>query len=248
VLGGVGHARRPLASTSGDVFVERGVPGPWPSDTDIKLGALRVDSIDIDAYTPLSGAVRHLYSARAYALHLAGEVAGELVVYRVDRSGASVIAVDELHGTSRVVASLPPYARDFSIDLGGALVLSNRDGVDPHAWAISRMDLHTGTTTRLHAASDDQPAALALGSAVAWSSGGRRGLTIAGREIAPLGGGFDAPVLATHDGSLIAFMHLEADRADSAAVLDTATGRAIRLDRDERITVLALRGESGGAR
>ncbi len=248
VLGGVGHARRPLASTSGDVFVERGVPGPWPSDAEIELGALRVDAIDIDAYAPASGAVRHVYSARAYALHLAGEVAGELVVYRVDRAGASIVVVDERLGTSRVVASLPPYARDFSIDAAGSLVFSNRDANDPHAWVISRMDLRSGAPTTLHTVRDDEPAALALGAAIAWSSDGRRGLTIAGREIAPLGRGFDAPVLATRDASLVAFMHIEAGQMDSTAVLATSTGRALRLDPDARITVLALRGESGGVR
>lgn len=248
VLGGIVHAGRPLASTSGDVFVERGVRGAWPSDAEIALGALRVDAIDIDAYAPSSGAVRHVYSAQAYTLHIAGEVAGELVVYRVDRAGASILAVDERLGTSRVVASVLPYARDFSIDAAGSLVFSNRDAIDPHAWVVSRMDLGSGTTTRLHTARDNEPAALAFGASIAWSSDARRGLTLAGREIAPLGAGFDAPVLATRDGSLVAFMHIEAGQMDSAAVLDTSSDRAMRLDRDERVTVLALRGDAGGAR
>jgi hypothetical protein len=251
ILGGVGHARRPLVAESGAIFVERGALGAWPSDAEIKLGALRVDPIDLDAYEPASGVVRHVYSAQAYALHLAGEVGGELVVYRVDRAGASIIAVDERSGSSRVVAALPPYARDFSIDAHGALVSSNRDPGDAR-WVVSRLDLRSGTFARLHAASDEEPSALAMPSGLAWSSEARRGLTLAlpgaTREIAPLGAGFDAPTLATRDGALIAFNHVEVGGYDRAAVLDVSSGRAVRLGTDERITVLALRGATGGVR
>ena len=250
VLGRVGHAGRPLASASGAVFVERGRAGTPPTLDEIEQGMLRVDPITIDAYDPRTTATRTLYSSDAYALHLAGEHAGELVVYRVAPDGAALLAIDEASGRSRVVTTLMPFARDFSIDEGrGAIVLSDRDAADPHTWTVERVDLATGARSVLHASRDDQPAALALPSgAVAFTADGRRGLVSGGRPMAPLGGGFDAPVLATGDGALLALEHREAGAWDRTAVVDLATGRAVRLGGDERVTLLELGSATGGVR
>ena len=250
VLGRVGRAGRPLASGSGWVFVERGRAGTPPTIDEAKQGRLRVDAITVDAYDPRTTATRTIYSSDAYALHLAGEHGGELVVYRVAPDGAALLAIDEASGRSRVVTALMPFARDFSIDeRRGALVLSNRDGADAHTWTLERIDLTTGARTVLHATRDDQPAALALPSGeLAFTADGRRGLVAAGHSMAPLGAGFDAPVLATDDGALFALEHREPGGWDRTAVVDVATGRAVRLGGDERVTILELGSATGGVR
>jgi hypothetical protein len=238
ILGRVVRAGRPLASANGAVYVERGRVGPPPTVDEAKRGLLRVDSITVDSFDPKTNATTTLYASQAYALHLAGERGGELLVYRVAPEGASLIAIDEASGASRVVCALMPFARDFSIDdAHGAIVLSNRDPADAHTWTVERIDLATGLRTRLHAARGAQPAALALPHGdVAFTADGRRGLTrsAGGAAWAPLGAGFDAPTLATHDGALVAIEHREAGAFDRTAVIDVASGRAVRLGGDER--------------
>jgi hypothetical protein len=253
VLGRVGHAGRPLASASGRVFVERGRPGALPTVDEIKQGMLRVDPITIDEYDPKTRLTRELYASNAYALHIAGEHAGELVVYRVAPEGAALLAIDEASGTSRVIAPILPFARDFSIDeRRGAVVFSNRDVVDAHVWTIERVDLASGARTRLHAVRGEQPAALALpGGGVAFTADGpdgHGGLVVDGHAMAPLGRGFDAPTLATSDGALLAVEHRERGGFDRSLVVEAASGRAVRVGNDERVTILALGSATGGVR
>jgi hypothetical protein len=241
-LGSVGHARRPLAA-GGAVYVERGASGPLPSAAEVRAGRLRLDHVSIDAVDAATLARRHVYDADVYALHLAGEHAGELVVYRVDPAGTSLVAVDERTGAARTIRTVAPFARDFSID-GGSVVFSDRDAA---AWTVERVDLAAGTDTRLETARAAQPAALAFGGRLAWSAEGRRGLAIDGRVIAPLGAGFDAPEMADPAGAWLAVLHVGAG-FDHEALVDVARGRAVRLDQGERVTVIALGGAGGGRR
>jgi hypothetical protein len=158
---GLYHASRPLASVDGAVYVERGANGPWPDRDEAARGRLRTDPLHIDAIDPFSGAARTLYTWTGYTLHLAGELAGELIVYRVAFEGADLVAIDRVSGRSRLVTALVPFARDFLVDeKRGALVMSNRDEHDSHLWVIDRIDLATGFRTRLTSARDETPSPL----------------------------------------------------------------------------------------
>lgn len=155
---GLYHASRPLASVDGAVYVERGANGPWPTREEAAQGRLRTDPLHIDAIDPVTGAARTLYSWTGYTLHLAGELGGELIVYRVAFEGADLVAIDRASGNSRLVTALLPFARDFSVDeKRGALVMSNRDEHDAHLWVLDRIDLTSGVRTRLTSARDETP-------------------------------------------------------------------------------------------
>ena len=261
---GLYHASRPLASKDGAVYVERGKAGAWPSALEIKAGRLRVDALAIDAIDPETGASRTVYTGSGYTLHLAGEYGAELVVYRVDSSGADLLAVDRATGRSRLVATLPPFARDFSIDEArGAIVMSNRDESDAHLWIVARVDLASGGMTLLASERDDAPAPFALpGGAMAWTASGRRGLSLRAsasslgasdaRLLAPLGAGFDAVTHASTDATWITIAHVPpGDGAyDVSAAVHVASGTPVRLTtRDERVEVLGfVGGDGGGAR
>ncbi len=256
LAGGVGHARKPLVSAGGEVYVERGLSGPPPTDADARAGRLRLDSITLDAVDPASGANHALYTDTAYCLHLAGEARGELVVYRVGPSGADLVAVDEATGASRLITTVPPFARDFSVTAAGdALVFSDRDPTDAGTWTVVRVDLATGALTTLSARRGDAPAPFALpGGDVAWSAAGRRGLRLASWSasrppLAPLGAGFDAVQAMAPDGAWVALLHVPPGGYDESAAVDLHTSRVVRLTSgDERIDVVGFVGSRDVAR
>lgn len=217
------HASRPLASPDGFVYVERG-----------SRGAQRIDALSIDAIDAVSGASHRVLSWSGFALHLAGEHGGEIIVYRVDPSGASLVGLDRATGSTRTIATIAPYARDFSV-ANGAIVFSNRDDRDPHLWTIERVDLASGARTRLHDERGDAPAPFAFPSGdVAWTAPRRAGLFLGGKTIAPLGLGFD-DVRAT-DGSWIVVAHVPSSGYDETYVYDRTSGAFYDLSRGtERI-------------
>ncbi len=252
LVGGIGHARRPLASADGLVYVERGVSG-------IDAPGGRLDALTLAAVDPASGAIRAIYSYKGFALHLAGELGAELVVYRVSASGADIVLVERATGRSRLVSALVPMARDFSIDRRrGALVYVNRDAQDPHTWRVLRMDLATGLVTQLASAADDAPAPFALpGGDTVWTAPGRRGLASAlGEWFAPLGPGFDAVRAVSPDGAWLAIAHVPAVGMDALAVARVSSGPELggaahhvtRLGAAERVEPLGFVGGEGGAR
>lgn len=253
VIDGVGHARRPLVSEDGLVYVERGTSGPTPSEADARAGHLREDPISIAAVDG-TGAARSVYSANAYALHLCGELGRELVVYRVRFEGADLLAVDRASGASRLVTTLPPFARDFTIDRAhGALVLSNRDPSDASRWVVDRVDLTTGQTTELHAERDSAPAPFALvGGGFAYTAPARGGLVFSGTTptaVAAIGPGFDATQAETSDGEWLLVAHVPRSGFDETIALHRPTARVLRLTTsDERIDAIAFDGEGAVVR
>lgn len=252
LVGGVGHARRPLAGADGLVYVERGASGP-ASET-----ASRVDALEIVAVEPSTGHAHAIYSYSGYALHLAGELGPDLVVYRVAAGGADVLLVDRASGRSRLVASIVPMARDFTVDRErAALVYVNRDAKDAHLWAVERLDLASGLVTRLATAQDDAPAPYALpGSEPVWTAAGRRGLASArGEWLAPLGPGFDAVRAVSGDGAWLAVLHVPDQGMDDLAVVHAPAGPrgplgpggVTQLGGNERVEALGFVG-GGSAR
>ncbi len=253
---GVGHARRPLCSVDGSVYVERGAGGKEPSPAEIRAGRMRVDALEIVAVDPSTGATRVVYTHAGHALHLAGELGGELIVYRVSPGGADLLALERASGRSRLVASIFPSARDFTVDPGrGALLYINRDPGDPDLWAVERTDLKTGGIARLREARGDAPAPYALpGGKVAWTADGRSGLSFqSGESIAPLGRGFDAVRASTPGGEWIAMLHVPATGFDQLAAIDLSRGPrgdglTLRLGEGERVEAVGFMGGDGGAR
>jgi hypothetical protein len=164
---GVYHASRPLVSRDGRVYVERGTPGPWPTPDEAHAGHLRTDALTLDAIDPETGAARTLYGWSGYTLHLAGETEREIVVYRVSFEGADLTTVDRASGSARVVTTLAPYARDFSVSRD-AVVMSNRD---QDRWTIDRVSLASGARERLFEAQGYAPVPRVLASgAVTWGT------------------------------------------------------------------------------
>ena len=139
------YASRPLPLPSGEVAVERGVAGAAIA------GRMRVDELTVDAVDPRTGATRTLYATTGFEAYLAGLAGGEIIVYLVQPGVASLRAVDWHSGRERViVASLPPYAHDFSVTAdGGGLIVHDRDDVRHELETIERIDLANGNRTRL---------------------------------------------------------------------------------------------------
>ncbi len=259
---GLYHASRPLASVDGQVYVQRGASGAWPTPSETKLGKLRTDALSIDAIDADTGRARVLHSWSGYTLHIAGEWRGELVVYRVSFEGADLVAIDRVTGAVRVLTALVPFARDFSIDEArGALWMSNRDDRDRNVWIVARVDLATGAVVRVATEPGESLAPFALpGGAVAWTASGRKGLVVAGavdpkgsalRPLAPLGAGYDAVTSASGDAVWATIAHVPSGGGyDLAAAVHVASGTPVRLTtRDERVTVLGfVDGANGGAR
>ncbi len=197
---GLYHASRPLASADGSVYVERGASGPWPTRDEAQAGRLRTDALALDAIDPVSGAARTVTTWTGYTLHIAGELGGDLVVYRVAYEGAELVAIDRASGRVRRVAPLAAFARDFSIDAArGAVVLGNRDEKDSRTWVVDRIDLRSGARERLHAQRDEAPVPyLTPGGDVRWSTSPAAAsldapfvarLAAAGERLEPIGGG-----------------------------------------------------------
>jgi hypothetical protein len=168
-------ASRPLVH-GGKALVARGRPGA-AREGEQRIDELTVDEIDLD-----TGRARTLHAMRGHLLHLAGARGRDVFVYRVRPDGADVVAVGP-SGTRVVIPSLPPYARDFSVDENGALVFQNledgrwrvrragaaeplevKDDVRraPVAWPRGRVTL--SSTRRVLAVSSDRRRAAALES------------------------------------------------------------------------------------
>lgn len=141
------HASTPMVLPDGRVLVSRGVAGA-PSG-----GASRVDALRVDAVDPASGSVETIATYEGYLLFLAGIAEKDVLLYRVGVDGADLAAVslaDPAHPT-RVLRTVPPYARDFSVDpIDNRLVYVTRaDATLPGAWTVSALDLDDGSSGEL---------------------------------------------------------------------------------------------------
>ncbi|WP_437959731.1 hypothetical protein WME76_08840 [Sorangium sp. So ce119] len=209
---GVVHASRPLVTAGGRVFVSRGVAGPEPPP-DGDLARLRVDALTIDEVDLATGATRAVHRHTGYLAFLAGAWDDELVVYRVAPRSADIVLVNPDTGATRVIApSIPPFARDFSIDAAaGALVYQGRHEVDPGTWVIERLDLKTGKRTRIETSASNGLAPHAWpGGGLAYTPDRRTGLVLVGARAAlrgPLGAGVDAVQAVSPDAAWVAALH-----------------------------------------
>jgi hypothetical protein len=209
---GVVHASSPLVTSEGRVFVSRGVAGQEPSPDD-NLARLRVDALTIDEVDLATGAIRTVHRYTGHLAFLAGAWNGELVLYRVSPGSADIALVDPDSGATRVIApSIPPFARDFSIDAAaGALVFQERHETDPGTWVIDRIDLARGKRTRLEASSSHGLAPYAWpGGGLAYTPERATGLSVIGARATvrgPLGPGIDTIQAVSQDGAWVAALH-----------------------------------------
>jgi hypothetical protein len=170
------HAARPMVDGSARVFIEVGSQGT------------QTEPAQVDVHTVVT-------SFDGYALHLAGYTDSGPIVYRVGAERAEIVVFDLNAKRERILATVPPFARDFSSD-GRHLVYSNRHADSDTQWNIDQLDLRSGVITALTATTGDAmtPYRLADGT-TAVSGAGRSGLSFLGADHikvrSPAGAGFD---------------------------------------------------------
>jgi hypothetical protein len=192
------HAARPMVDSAARVYVEVGAQGNKvePEPSEVNPAKLRTDHLAIWAFAAGSGAHTVVTTFDGYALHLAGYTDSGPIVYRVGADRAEIVAFDVNAKRERVLATVPPFARDFSSD-GRHLVYSNRHANADTQWNIDQLDLQSGVITTLTSTTDDAmtPYRLADGT-TAVSGAGRSGLSFLGADHiklrSPAGAGFDA--------------------------------------------------------
>jgi hypothetical protein len=197
---------------------------------------MRVDSLSIEEVDPATGSLRPIHTMNGYLAHLAGSIGSEIVLYRVGPAGADIAAVDADTGSVRsIVASLPPFARDFSVDEGErALIFQGRHETDSRTWVVDRVDLTSGKKTRLFEGSSLNLAPHAWpGGAVAYNPDGRSGLALLGAgalEVrSPLGEGVDVVLAASQDRRWLAALHTAQGALPAPFAINTETGAALAL-------------------
>lgn len=220
------HASRPLVTASGRVFVARGTAGPSRGDEEVRVDALTIDEID-----PTSGAARTVLRFTGYLTFLTGAVGDELLVYRVDPTGAALVRVDPDKGSSRaVLPAMLPFARDFSVNAKkGSVVFQERDEHNSRLWVVDQVDLATSARTRLASGASPTLSPYALPDGRVVYSPEARGLGFIGeaRPRAPLGPGVDAVQAA--QGTALAVLHTVEGKLPVAYTFDVASGAASAL-------------------
>jgi len=247
---GVVHASRPLVTRSGRAFISRGSPGP----TNAAAAEMRVDSLSIEEVDPATGSLRPIHTMSGYLAYLAGSIGSEIVLYRVGPAGADIAAVDADTGSVRsIIPSLPPFARDFSVD-EGALIFQSRHETDSRTWVVDRVDLTSGKKSRLFEGSSLNLAPHAWpGGAVAYNPDGRSGLALLGagalKVRGPLGEGVDVVLAASHDRRWLAALHTVQGALPAPFAINTETGAALALHGPPgaRIAIAGFVPAEGGA-
>lgn len=231
LVSGVVHAARPWVTAEGTVLVERGEAGP---ETD---GQLRTDSLTVDEIAPETGAARTVHVLSGYATHIAGVTGKEMLLYRVAWQHADLVAVRIDTGTLRpLLAEMPAFARDFSVDADGArVVFTNRDA---QGWVVQAVPLAGGTASELVRVGGMWATPHAFpGGGVLLNDG--RGATVVGGNSAlsrPLGPGFDELRAATDEWAVLEH-HVPSDfstpfavELKTGAVQPLAAPRGVRID------------------
>ena len=223
------HASRPLIDQEGRLFVVQGWAGAQPSATE-----LRRDDLAVVEVAPETGATTTVHTFHGYMVSLAGAHRGELVLYRVGPAGADLTAVDRDSGAERLlVATLPPFARDFSIDEPSAtLVYRGRHESDPRRWVVDSVDLAGGQTARLYEGDTFALAPHAWpggGVSLNPSEGGMALLGSADTLRAPLGPGVDWVRAVSGDGRFVALLHIVDGQLPLPFVVDRQSQAPLRL-------------------
>jgi hypothetical protein len=241
----VDHASRPLVTADGRVVVARGKVGSIARPGELRTDELTVEQIDPTS-GPASGAARVLWRGRGYQAHLAGSWNGEVVIYHVRAGGASLEAIPLDGGRARtLVASLPPYARDFSVD-AGELAFAGRDEERSDRWVVDVVELASGARRRVHSSSSQVLAPRFWPGHTLAIAGEARGLELLGvGPRLPVSGGV-VVVRATGSSGAAAWLHLPGRALPDVLLLDGDGRLRTRVEAPPR-THLEIVGFVGGA-
>lgn len=218
------HATRPLVTSTGRVFVERGIEGP-----------ARVDRLSIDEVNPMTGEARPVHAFEGYTTHLVGALGDELLVYRVRYQHADLVAVHMDTGTTRKLrGELVPFARDFSVDEVTRVLRWTTLETATGDWVVVAMNADEGVETVIARAQRPSLAASAWpGGRWAFNPGGDRGLALSEgedqRRIAPLGPGADVVRAATGNGAWVALDHTRPSSLPAPFVMSQDGKRVLRI-------------------
>jgi hypothetical protein len=245
------HAARPMVDGSARVFIEVGSQGTQtePAQVDVNPARLRTDHLEIWAFAAGSNVHTVVTSFDGYALHLAGYTDSGPIVYRVGAERAEIVVFDLNAKRERILATVPPFARDFSSD-GRHLVYSNRHADSDTQWNIDQLDLRSGVITALTATTGDAmtPYRLADGT-TAVSGAGRSGLSFLGADHikvrAPAGAGFD--VVEDEANGIVLVRHQTDAPLDTRLFVDPIRNVSrVTTWRDQFGELLRLQGSSRG--
>lgn len=155
--------------------------------------------------------------------------------------------------TRAIVARLPPFARDFSVDEESfSLVFQNRHEAEPRKWTVTRIDLSNGAQAHLYESPDMNLVPFVFrGGEVAFNTPERRGLTLSNGDPAAEGlpeGGVDWVISTTANGRFAAGLHTRAGLFPAPFVLDTHARRAVLVTAPSgtRAAVLGFVSAEGG--
>jgi hypothetical protein len=234
------HSSTPLAW--GDrVLVSRGVAGAVP-EVEPSSGAKaappsRVDDLTVDAIDPSTGEAETIAAFHGYLLFIAGRTRAGVALYRVGEGGADLVEVDaRTHAERIILASLPPFARDFSVDEArDRIVFVDRDD---GAWLTLRVDVENGEREVLDrsASMEVVPHVLSSGDVVLTRDSRRGAERLSGDDL-ELGAGVGR-LVDERDG-FAAGMLQPAGKLGRPFVVDLATGapRFIEIDEGSRAIV-----------
>lgn len=194
---------RPLITSDGRVFVQRGTIGTPGNER----GAMRVDELTIDEISAATGAARTVLTFKGYFAFLIGAFDGRLLIYRLGTSGADVIAVhpDSL-GVERL-SPIAPLARDFAIDAANRALYYTQADRERRRWFIERLDLATHQVTALPVSSSDMALLPTLfpNGKISFSPGPGQGLRAVGSDqshFASTGAGYERLRFFTARGTI----------------------------------------------
>lgn len=130
---------RPLVTSEGRVFVQRG-----------RAGENRIDALTIDEIDLRTGRSREVLAFSGSTAFLAGNLGRELLVYRVGPQGADLIAVHaDALGVRILIPKLAPLARDFVLTADGKALVYTQGEPSTGRWFIERLELATLARSRL---------------------------------------------------------------------------------------------------
>jgi hypothetical protein len=219
---------RPLVTSTGRVFVQRGKPGTVPTER----GAMRVDSLTIDEISTLDGSARTVHTFTGFIAFLAGEFDGRLIVYRVGVEGADLIALHPDALSVTLLARITPLARDFVVDSKGRALYYTQGNPQRGQWFIERLDFDTLKTGALPARGFDMALLPTLfpKEPLAFSPGTGQGLRAVGTDktvFPSTGKGYERlRAFAARGNIAIGLNEVPSDFATPFAV-DLRTGKSI---------------------
>jgi len=200
---------RPLVTPDGHAIYVRIAKTTEPKEK----GQLATTTTEIWSAAPGSKP-KKLVSLDALGVNLAGIWNGQVLLYRVDATGASIWRVPIAGGEPYQLASLVhgPFARDFNV-AGDRLIYSTLVGSMTHTYGIEVLDLTTGRAQVLMKAGTDHLAPFAAPQGIAFTMETPKGDVLMLKD-EPLLDGRAFALASTRDGSELAVRDELPDRQE----------------------------------